>query len=85
MILSDFDYEICVIAETYRRRPPVEVKGWNHVVEVGYESPAGKIELMDPMSGEETCRTWRSTARVTTASGCTTASPNGRRSPRSTS
>ena len=52
MILSHSDYDICAIAETYRRRPPVEVKGWDHVVEVGYESPAGKIELMDPMAGE---------------------------------
>ncbi|MEV6862785.1 hypothetical protein AB0M44_17520 [Streptosporangium subroseum] len=52
MILSHSDYDICVIAETYRSRPPVEVKDWDHVVEVGYESPAGRIELMDPMAGE---------------------------------
>lgn len=52
MIRSHSDYEICLTAETYRRRPPVEVKDWNHVVEVGYESLAGSIELMDPMDGE---------------------------------
>ncbi|GIH68658.1 MFS transporter [Sphaerimonospora thailandensis] len=52
MILSHSDYDICVTAETYRRRPPVEVKGWHHVVEVGYKSLTGDIELMDPMVGE---------------------------------
>ncbi len=52
MILSHSDFDICLTAETYRKRPPVEVKGWDHVVEVGYESPTGQIELMDPMAGE---------------------------------
>ncbi len=52
MMLSHSDYANCLTAETYRRRPPVEVKGWDRVVEVGYESPAGSIVLMDPMAGE---------------------------------
>ncbi|MFG3436130.1 hypothetical protein ACGF0J_02695 [Nonomuraea sp. NPDC047897] len=52
IVLSHSDFEICLTAETYRRRPPVEVKGWDSVVEVGYESTSGSIELMDPMAGE---------------------------------
>ncbi|GIH65032.1 hypothetical protein [Microbispora siamensis] len=52
IILSHSDYDICVTAETYRTRPPVEVKGWHQVVEVGYRSITGHIELMDPMAGE---------------------------------
>ncbi len=52
IILSHSDYDICVTTETYRTRPPVEVKGWHRVVEIGYQSPAGHIELMDPMGGE---------------------------------
>ncbi|MET8141929.1 hypothetical protein ABZU32_16605 [Sphaerisporangium sp. NPDC005288] len=52
MVLSHSDYDICLTAETYRRRPPVEGRGWDRVVEVGYDSPTGDIRLMDPMSGE---------------------------------
>ncbi|WP_214105444.1 hypothetical protein [Acrocarpospora catenulata] len=52
MILSHSDYDICVTAETYRKRPPLEVKTWDHVVEVGYRSPTGQIELRDPMGGD---------------------------------
>ncbi|MCT9932146.1 hypothetical protein N5079_18245 [Planotetraspora sp. A-T 1434] len=52
MILSHSDFDICLTLETYRRRPPLELKGWDHVVEVGYESPTGHIELMDPIDGQ---------------------------------
>ncbi|GAB1819746.1 hypothetical protein [Herbidospora sp. RD11066] len=51
MVLTHSDYDICVTLETYGRRPPVETKGWDHVVEVGYESPTGEIVLMDGLSG----------------------------------
>ncbi|WP_449063591.1 hypothetical protein [Planomonospora algeriensis] len=47
------DAPTCLTLETYTRRPPVEIKGWQHVVEVGYRSPGGRIELGDPMSGPE--------------------------------
>lgn len=49
MIRTHADRQNCVTAEVYRRRPPLEVKGWHHVVEVGYESPAGSIRLGNPM------------------------------------
>lgn len=45
------DNQICLIAETYRRRPPVEVKGWDEVMEVGYLSPTGELVLVDPLGG----------------------------------
>ncbi|MEV4242109.1 hypothetical protein AB0J63_01740 [Streptosporangium canum] len=47
------DVVTCVTTETYKRRPPVETKGWHHVVEVGYRSPTGEITLRDPMGGAE--------------------------------
>ncbi|MFC6576351.1 hypothetical protein [Planomonospora parontospora] len=47
------DAPTCLTLETYTRRPPVETRGWQHVVEVGYRSPGGRIELGDPMSGPE--------------------------------
>ncbi|ACZ90476.1 hypothetical protein [Streptosporangium roseum] len=47
------DVVTCVTTETYRRRPPVETKGWHHVVEVGYRSPTGEIILRDTMGGAE--------------------------------
>ncbi|MEV7968671.1 hypothetical protein AB0O34_22195 [Sphaerisporangium sp. NPDC088356] len=37
----------CVTAESYTRRPPLEIKGWEEVVEVGYESPSGSLNLVD--------------------------------------
>lgn len=37
--------------ETYRRRPSVEVKDWDKVVEIGNESPTGDFVILDPMSG----------------------------------
>ncbi|MFG1708633.1 hypothetical protein ACFLIM_36080 [Nonomuraea sp. M3C6] len=45
-ISTDGEADICVTAETYRRRPPVEVAGWDKVVEIGYESPTGRSELV---------------------------------------
>ncbi|MER6827354.1 hypothetical protein ABT352_15330 [Streptosporangium sp. NPDC000563] len=53
MILTHSDFDLCVTLETYTRRPPVETKGWDHVVEVGYESPTGEIVLRDDLSGTE--------------------------------
>ncbi|MEU8278312.1 hypothetical protein ACFYOK_34425 [Microbispora bryophytorum] len=37
----------CVTVESYVRRPPLETRGWEEVVEVGYESPSGALELVD--------------------------------------
>ncbi|GAA4192936.1 hypothetical protein GCM10023074_13370 [Microbispora amethystogenes] len=37
----------CVTVESYTRRPPVETRGWEEVVEVAYESPTGSLELVD--------------------------------------
>jgi hypothetical protein len=45
MILTDLDYGTCVTTESYTRRPPVETRGWHHVVEVGYRSPTGEIRI----------------------------------------
>ncbi|MEV4380777.1 hypothetical protein [Streptosporangium sp. NPDC049644] len=53
MILTHSDFDLCVTLETYTRRPPVETKGWDHVAEVGYESPTGEIVLRDDLSGTE--------------------------------
>ncbi|MDA0635470.1 hypothetical protein OUY22_18785 [Nonomuraea sp. MCN248] len=47
IVLVHSDLDLCVTIETYTRRPPVETKGWDHVVEVGYASPTGTIELRD--------------------------------------
>ncbi|GAB3899945.1 hypothetical protein [Microbispora bryophytorum] len=52
IILTHSDFDNCLTAELYRRRPPVEVKGWDRVVEIGYQSPTGHIGLMDSMVGE---------------------------------
>ncbi|WP_248966146.1 hypothetical protein [Sphaerisporangium perillae] len=45
----------CVTVESYTRRPPLETKSWEEVVEVGYESPSGSLTLFDgqgkPLSG----------------------------------
>ncbi|MEV0234613.1 hypothetical protein [Nonomuraea sp. NPDC050786] len=43
--------QICLSVETYRRRPPVEVKAWDKVIELGYESPGGDMVIVDPMAG----------------------------------
>jgi hypothetical protein len=36
-----------VTVESYRRRPPLETKEWEEVVEVGYDSPRGTLALSD--------------------------------------
>ncbi|MEU6410957.1 hypothetical protein [Microbispora sp. NPDC046933] len=41
----------CVTVESYSRRPPLETRGWEEVVEVGYESPAGSLHLFDGHGG----------------------------------
>lgn len=53
MVLSHSDFDLCVTVETYARRPPVETKGWDHVVEVGYERAGDSIVLEDQMGGAE--------------------------------
>ncbi|GII88522.1 hypothetical protein Ssi03_65120 [Sphaerisporangium siamense] len=53
MIRTHSDHDLCVTLETYTRRPPVETKGWDHVAEVGYESPTGEIVLRDDLIGTE--------------------------------
>ncbi|MGR6916958.1 hypothetical protein ACU635_22210 [[Actinomadura] parvosata] len=52
MVLSHSDFDVCVTVETYDRRPPVETKGWDHVVEVGYRDAGDSIVLADAMGGE---------------------------------
>ncbi|WP_432929545.1 hypothetical protein ACQPZZ_05480 [Microbispora sp. CA-135349] len=37
----------CVTVESYMRRPPLETRAWDEVVEVGYKSPSGSLELVD--------------------------------------
>ncbi|WP_188188179.1 hypothetical protein [Nonomuraea sp. SYSU D8015] len=53
MVLSHSDFDVCVTVETYARRPPVETKGWDHVVEVGYERAGDSIVLEDSLGGAE--------------------------------
>ncbi|WP_336212279.1 hypothetical protein [Nonomuraea sp. LPB2021202275-12-8] len=47
IVFADTTLRSCVTVETYARRPPMETKGWAHVVEVGYHSPDGGIVLHD--------------------------------------
>ncbi|GAA3443038.1 hypothetical protein Pve01_34260 [Planomonospora venezuelensis] len=37
----------CVTGEAYTRRPPVETRGWEQVVEVGYTTGTGALVLVD--------------------------------------
>lgn len=37
----------CVTGESYQRRPPVETRGWEQVVEVGYQSGDGVLSIVD--------------------------------------
>ncbi|AQZ63351.1 unnamed protein product [[Actinomadura] parvosata subsp. kistnae] len=52
-VMTHPDFDLCVTLETYTRRPPVETKGWDKVVEVGYDSPGGEIVFVDTLSGTE--------------------------------
>ncbi|GAA1637853.1 hypothetical protein GCM10009733_038710 [Nonomuraea maheshkhaliensis] len=51
IILVNTELRMCVTTETYDRRPPVETKGWDHVVEAGYESRDGTLVFGDGLSG----------------------------------
>ncbi|GLK11133.1 radical SAM protein [Streptosporangium carneum] len=42
----------CVTGEAYRRRPPVETRGWEQVVEVGYTTAKGTLSIVGD-NGEE--------------------------------
>ncbi|MEV0968221.1 hypothetical protein [Microtetraspora glauca] len=46
------DIPLCVTTETYTRRPPVEARGWQHVVEVGHPSVSGEIRFAHPLGGD---------------------------------
>ncbi|MEU7837970.1 hypothetical protein [Nonomuraea sp. NPDC049129] len=52
-VITNPEFDLCVTVETYPRRPPVETKGWDTVVEVGYRSSTGEIVLSDNVSGTE--------------------------------
>ncbi|MBN6057489.1 hypothetical protein JYK22_36535, partial [Nonomuraea sp. RK-328] len=43
ILTADTDTHVCVAVEAYDRRPPVEVEGWEKVVEVGYRSTTGEM------------------------------------------
>ncbi|MBN6051617.1 hypothetical protein JYK22_06675, partial [Nonomuraea sp. RK-328] len=47
----DPNFYVCVTLETYARRPPVETKGWDEVVEAGYLNTGDEMVLMDGLSG----------------------------------
>ncbi|WP_119929146.1 hypothetical protein [Bailinhaonella thermotolerans] len=51
MLVINFesDATTCVITETYDRRPPVETRGWDEVVEIAYRSTDGKAVLQNPL------------------------------------
>lgn len=51
IVRTHSDLHVCVTLETYTRRPPVETKGWDHVVEAGFQSTIGKMVFMDGLSG----------------------------------
>jgi hypothetical protein len=51
VLFVNTNLRVCVTTETYDRRPPMETKGWGHVVEVGYQSPHGSIVLADDLAG----------------------------------
>jgi hypothetical protein len=50
-VMPHSDFHVCVTLETYARRPPVEVKGWEHVAEVGYRHGGGPMTFIDPTTG----------------------------------
>ncbi|MFD1933167.1 hypothetical protein ACFSKW_16960 [Nonomuraea mangrovi] len=43
ILTADEAMHVCVTVEGYGRRPPVERKGWEKVVEIGYTSPKGEL------------------------------------------
>ncbi|MFI7150382.1 hypothetical protein ACIBO2_36160 [Nonomuraea sp. NPDC050022] len=43
ILTADEAMHVCVTGEAYRKRPPVELKGWEKVVEVGYHSGNGDL------------------------------------------
>lgn len=43
VMTGDENSSICVTAAAYRRRPPLRLKGWEHVVEVGIVSTVGRV------------------------------------------
>ncbi|MFC9978103.1 hypothetical protein ACFVH6_45065 [Spirillospora sp. NPDC127200] len=44
---GETDAFFCLAARAYRKPPPVELKGWDRVVEVGVDAPAGRLRLGD--------------------------------------
>ncbi|MFI6599994.1 DUF3488 domain-containing protein [Nonomuraea sp. NPDC050536] len=53
IILVFADATTCATVETYTRRPPMERKGWDRVVELDYRSPTGHLVFGSLMGGEE--------------------------------
>lgn len=47
ILTADTDTHVCVAVEAYDKRPPVEVEGWEKVVEVGYQSTGGEMVFTD--------------------------------------
>ncbi|WP_214408504.1 hypothetical protein [Sphaerisporangium fuscum] len=47
ILTADEAMHVCVTVEAYGKRPPVEVKGWDKVVEIPYRSTTGHLVLED--------------------------------------
>ncbi|MGI5164217.1 hypothetical protein ACQEU3_07665 [Spirillospora sp. CA-253888] len=44
---GETDAFFCVAVRAYRKPPPVERKGWDRIVEVGVDAPAGRLRFSD--------------------------------------
>ncbi|WP_143220859.1 hypothetical protein [Actinomadura sp. CNU-125] len=53
LVTTDTEDRVCLTVRAYRREPPPALGGWDHVVEVGFDSPDGKttIEQIDSPPG----------------------------------
>ncbi|MFC6929310.1 hypothetical protein ACFQHO_02380 [Actinomadura yumaensis] len=46
--------QFCLTVMAYRKAPPVSLKGWDRVTEVGFDSPRGKARVGALAEGDET-------------------------------
>jgi hypothetical protein len=52
-VLTGTEGDLCLTVRAYRKAPPPDLKGWERVVEVGFDSPDGKTEITSPWDSVE--------------------------------
>ncbi|MFI0407678.1 hypothetical protein [Actinomadura sp. 3N508] len=52
-VLTGTEWDLCLTVRSYRKAPPLDLKHWDRVTEVGFHSADGQAGISSLLSGDE--------------------------------